>query len=265
MTKPPIDTPLTGLQAHNGRLLKPWSATPRKPRYRPLIVEIIGTSGSGKSTLAENLAKMLENAGYEVAQSRKLPPGIHLIPRLTALLDAMRQSRFFLKTRRGGTVLRGIIQLYRALTPAIARRVGPRLLSTRGILIQEPGWQMQLTSHYLCSAEPLDNYTAELFVRASPPPGLAIYLRVDPPVALYRIRQRARGVPKRLRSLDEESLVAALERGNLASRSLARATEKFGIPTFEIDTTQIAAKDLAHRAEQFVLDIVEVTEQHRDD
>jgi thymidylate kinase len=223
----------------------------------------MGAAGTGKSTLAQNLTKRLRDAGYEVVESRHLPPGLHLIDRLSGIRDVVRLSHFFLRNHTRTNLLKSVARLYRTLAPAIARQVGPQHLSAGGILIVEPGWQMQLISHYLYLSKPLEKEAAELFVLATPPPDLAIYLHADPTVAMLRVRERARGVPKGLRTMDKTDVIAALKRGNSTARTLAQATESLGVPVFEIDTTHISAEDLAYNTTQLVIETIELSDAQK--
>jgi hypothetical protein len=168
----------------------------------------------------------------------------------SALADMLRLSRFFvLGSGRAKLQMtfRGAHRLLRAMRPAFARQV-MALQSSPRVVVQEPGWQMQLISHFLYFANPIDQKVICDFSTLAPPSDLTIYLRAEPDIAIGRMSMRSRGIPRRLRKFTHRELNQALLRAVACSAALASVQRTLGRATLEIDATCRTVEEAARMA-----------------
>jgi thymidylate kinase len=236
------------------------------------IVEIAGIPGVGKSTLAENLTRALRSSGVAAVSSRDFSfhGNMQMIEGGASVVgDMLRLTRFFVLGSGGAklqTTFMGVHRLLRATRPAFARRV-MALQSSRQVVVQEPGWQMQLISHLLYFENPIDQKAICNFSKLAPRSDLTIYLRAEPEIATDRMSRRPRGIPRRLRKFTHQELQLALLRAGACSAALASVQRTLGRATLEIDATDRTAEDVARMAEDAVLAQMQIrrsSDQRRD-
>jgi len=230
----------------------------------PIIIEILGVSGAGKSTLAAHLKERLSTAGIRTVLSRDAArQKVGLPARLagTALtaMDSLRLAKHFF---RSGDSKRYVLvagtprRLARAARHGRFRRILARGMNPETVIVQEPGWPMQLLGHYQRSQQQLRELEARKFLAFAPRADTVIVLASSPEVALGRLLERRRGVPRLMRGLSEPELAEAIIRGTKASRVIANAARSLGIETYEINVTSLDADEVAERVNSLVLSSV---------
>jgi thymidylate kinase len=216
------------------------------------VIEIVGPPGSGKSTLAEGLVDALRESGCAVRQSRHLQgSGFSIHSQLAAgvrtLSDVVKLWPYLYRSYAGGTALNDVrwaILLRRVLRHAYARRLGVATPPEQGLLILEPGWQMQLLNGYLFSHKPLSVAEAAQFLTVVPPSDLSVCLSVRADTAMARFEQRPRGLPQRMRQLDENQWQGVIERGNEATRILADQGRALGRAVLQLDVSSKSPEEV---------------------
>jgi hypothetical protein len=227
----------------------------------PIIVEVLGVSGAGKSTLARRLKESLSAKGFQVVLSRHgVQQNIRLIDRLqgsaTAVIDIVRLAKYFFRSAdstRYVLVTGTLLRLARAAKHARHRRILARGLPQKTVILQEPGWPMQLLGHHQFSRQPLKEREACEFLTSAPHADILVVLENSAAVSLSRLRGRRRGAPRLMRGLSEPELAEAIRRGARASHILADAARSLGIETYQIDVSCLDENEASARVYRLVV------------
>lgn len=225
---------------------------------RPFVIEIAGVAGAGKSTLAANLAASLVARGYAAADSRSTRRGGYgfgdrFAARLRALPEAVTASAFVARRILSRELPAGALsRLGPAFQHSRQRQLLARRLGAAGVIVQEPGWLMDLLTQYVHARRDLDAATALRFISAGPAIDLAVFLRAGADTALRHMNSRKRGLPKSFRALDPAALADILRRGDAAAATIAGACRQVGIATLEIDVDGLDADAVTARCLDFV-------------
>ncbi|MCW5713092.1 MAG: hypothetical protein KIT43_01070 [Bauldia sp.] len=225
---------------------------------RPVVIEIAGVAGAGKSTLAANLAAVLSTLGYAAEDSRSTRRGPHpfgrrLSARLRAFPECARATAFVVgRIARRDLPLAALSRLGPAYQHSRQLRLLVGKLGAAGIVVQEPGWLMDLLTQYVHAKRPLTPKTARRYVEAGPRVDFAVILRAGPEAALRHMRARKRGLPKSFRKLDAAALTALLRQGDRCSATIADACRAVGIDTIEIDVDLLDGDAVTARCTDFL-------------
>jgi len=243
-----------------------------QPSYASVIVEIVGLSGAGKTTLAEQLPDFFAKSNAHAIHSKTQPAAgfslrVKAAGALLAIKDVVRLSPYFLRPFIDGDQrlgLSGFRRLLKSFRHAMPRRVLPLALPCNTVIVQEPGWPMELLSHYLYSRRPLTDADARRFLNAAPPIDYLIILTAEPQISVARMKGRPRGIPKGLRHLNADELHEWLERGNITSAVLDYAGRAVGIKTLKLDVSKLEANEVAQHVTKFIVERL-ATQQNRND
>ena len=238
----------------------------------PVIVEILGPSGVGKTTLAEHLPDFFAKSNARAVHSKtRSIAGFSLSVKaagaLLAIKDVVRLSPFFLRPLTYGDTrlgLSGFRRLLKSFRHALPRRVLSIALPCNTVIVQEPGWPMELLSHYLYSKRPLTEAAALRFLDAAPSINYLIILTAEPQISIARMKGRQRGIPKGLRHLNADELQECLQRGNATSAVLDRSGRTMGIKTLKLDVSKLEADEVAHHVSKFIIERL-ASQQNRND
>lgn len=226
---------------------------------RPIVVEIAGVAGAGKSTLAASLAASLSALGYAASDSRSTRrQSFGARERISAWLRAFPESATATAFVAGRVVRRH-------LPPAALSRLGPAFQHSRqlqllvprlgatGVIVQEPGWLMDLLTQFVHASRPLDVPTAQRYVGKGPAIDFAIVLRASPEVALRHMNARKRGLPQSFRALDAPVLDEMLRRADASGGMIAGACRAAGIETLELEVDALDAAAVTSRCTEFLV------------
>ena len=225
------------------------------------VIEIVGPPGSGKSTLARELAARLRESSSAVWLSKELQTArkgtqAQLTAGARSLVDVVRLWPFFYRSYSGETLLsqvRWTTLLRRVLRHGYARRLADERRLPQGLLILEPGWQMQLLNGYLFSRKPLSVSEATQFLKAIPPSDWTICLLVQADIAIARLERRCRGLPQRMQQLHESQWQEVIERGNRTTHILASQGKVLGRAVLEFDVSRMTSEGVRRKVQNFLL------------
>jgi hypothetical protein len=215
---------------------------------RPVVIEIVGAAGAGKSTLAANIARWASGVGYEAADTRSTRRQSYgLGERLAAWARALPEfatASAFVARKIGARSLPvgAVTRLGPALQHSRQLRLLLRRMGANSVIVQEPGWLMDLLTQYVHAARPLDESVALSYIGRGPRIDFAVVLRVSPGVALGHMQMRKRGLPKSFQELGPAALDEVLRRGDDCAATIAAACRTAGIQTLELDVDGLDAE-----------------------
>ncbi len=229
------------------------------------VIEVIGPSGSGKSTLCLSLQTHLNQSGTAnvIVIGTKKYHGSHgtrfsarsarslffqTYSFFPAFIETLNVLPCLMEPYRKGTHLNNP-RYFRMFSLALKQtRIQKQLLKTmpeESVSILDPGWFMRLLNGYIYSTHEPGVETLKRFFQKIVQPTLLIVLNVNPEDSLARLSSRKRGLPKRMRQLEEKKFRMVLNQGNKAASLIGREALKNSINTLFFDSTQLKIDEIA--------------------
>jgi ABC-type oligopeptide transport system ATPase subunit len=230
------------------------------------VIEVIGPSGSGKSTLSLSLQTHLNQSGtaniivigtkkyhgshdtrFSARSARSLFYQAYSFS--PALIETLNVLPHLMEPYRRGTHLNNP-RYFRMFSLALKQtRIQKQLLKVmpeESVAIFDPGWFMRLLNGYIYATHEPEVETLNSFINKIAQPSLLVVLNVSPEVSLSRLSSRERGLPKRMRQLDEKKFRTVLNQGNKAASLIGKEALRNNINTLSFDSTHLKPDEIAH-------------------